>query len=207
MKTKDWSGDSKSVFKTLGSSHHSDEERELNDYYATDPRAVEMLLQLENFGHYIYEPACGEGHISEILKKHGHDVISTDLVYRGYGVGGVDFLNDMPKSGFPNTFLGDIVTNPPYKFAKEFVEESLNRINAGNKVAMFLKLTFLEGKGRKQFFIDNPPKTIYVSSSRINCAKNGVFQGQRISGGSAVCYAWYIWEKGYSGETTLKWFN
>ena len=69
---------------------------------------------------------------------------------------------------------------------------------------MFLKLTFLEGKARKQFFKENPPKTIYVSSSRIKCALNGNFSE---TGSSAVAYGWYVWEKGYKGETTVKWFN
>lgn len=54
---------------------------------------------------------------------------------------------------------------------------------------MFLKLQFLEGKKRKSFFLDNPPKTIYVSSSRLLCAKNADFQRMRDGGGSAVAYA------------------
>ena len=56
---------SKKVFTTLGSSNHVPEEREAFDYYATDPRAVEMLLELEQFSPVIWEPACGEGHISK----------------------------------------------------------------------------------------------------------------------------------------------
>lgn len=199
---KDWTGNEKSAFKTLGSSHHSKEDREENDYYATDPRAVEMLLYLEDFDKNVLEPCCGQGHISKLLESKGFTVLSQDLIERGFGTGGIDFLKQDNIS-----FKGDIITNPPYKFAKEIIEKSLDIIPFGNKVAMFLKLTFLEGKGRKTFFEENPPKTVYVSRSRINCAKNGDFEGQRISGGSAVCYAWYVWEKGFNGETTLKWFN
>ena len=29
----------------------------------------------------------------------------------------------------------------------------------------------------------------------------------RDGGGSAVAYGWYIWEKGYHGDTTVRWFN
>ena len=76
---------SKKVFTTLGSSNHVPEEREAFDYYATDPRAVEMLLELEQFSPVIWEPACGEGHISKVLQAHGYEVISTDLIYRGFG--------------------------------------------------------------------------------------------------------------------------
>ena len=72
---------------------------------------------------------------------------------------------------------------------------------------LFLKLQFLEGKARKQLFIQHPPHTIYVSSSRILCAKNGDFKKMKEGGGSAVAYAWFVWEKGFKGTTQLKWFN
>ena len=112
--------------------------------------------------------------------------------------GGVDFLK------CNEIFDGDIITNPPYKYAKEFVEHALDLVPNGHKVAMFLKFTFAEGKARKQLFLEQPPKTVYASSSRLICAKNGDFDS--ISS-SAVAYAWYVWEKGYTGETVLKWFN
>lgn len=202
MSKKDWRGDGNSIYKTLGSSHHSEHEREVHDYYATEPRAVELLLNMESFSNKIWEPACGEGHISKVLVKGGFDVKSTDLVDRGYGEGGIDYL-DITNQNWD----GDVITNPPYIYAKEFVEKSLAIIPEGKKVAMFLKVQFMEGKGRKNLFITHPPKTIYVSSSRLNCAKNGNFSGLRTSGGSAVAYAWYIWEKGFKGVTQLKWFN
>ena len=72
---------------------------------------------------------------------------------------------------------------------------------------MFLKIQFLEGKARKELFKKYPPKIIYVSSSRILCAKNGDFEGMKKAGGSAVAYAWYVWVKGYSGITEVKWIN
>jgi hypothetical protein len=199
---KDWTGNNKSVFVTLGSSAHTAEDRQEHDYYATDPAAVRMLLKLVEFGRFIYEPACGEGHLSKALAEAGKIVYSTDLIDRQFGKGGVNFLSDEVKY-----FDGDIITNPPYSHAKEFITKSLSIIPEGKKVAMFLKVQFMEGKGRKKLFLETPPKYIFVSSSRINCAKNGNFEGLRTSGGSAVAYAWYIWEKGFTGETTLKWFN
>lgn len=197
---KDWTGNKNSIFKTLGSSHHSEHDREENDYYATEPKAVSMLLDLENFSVDIWEPACGEGHISRVLEDW-HQVKSTDLIDRGYGTPGIDFLN------CTELFAGDIITNPPYKYAKEFIEKALSLIPEGNKVAMLLKVQFLEGKGRKNLFIESPPIRVWVSSSRLNCAMNGDFTGLRTSGGSAAAYAWYIWEKGFKGDPILKWFN
>lgn len=200
-KNKDWVGNKNSIYKTLGASNHSEKERQINDYYATEPKAIDLLLAEEKFNKNIWEVACGEGHLSERLIAHGYNVKSTDLIDRGYGVGGVDFLNQVEK------FDGDIITNPPYKYATSFIYKALEIIPEGNKVAMFLKIQFLEGKARKELFTKHPPKVIYVSSSRLLCAKNGDFDKMRKSGGSAVAYAWFVWEKGFNGDPIIKWIN
>lgn len=200
--TKDWTGNSNSIYKTLGASNHTDKERQNEDYYATTPKAAELLLELETFSPNIWECACGEGHLSKVFESKGYNVRSSDLMDRGFGEIETDFL------GIDNLeWNGDVITNPPYKYAQEFVEKALQIIPIGNKVAMFLKLQFMEGKGRKNLFLKNPPKTIYVSSSRLMCAKNAEFEKMVAGGGSAVAYAWYVWEKGFVGTTILKWFN
>lgn len=191
---------SKKVFTTLGSSNHALENREAFDYYATDLKAVEMLLELEQFAPVIWEPACGEGHISKVLQAHGYEVISTDLVYRGFGdPEPLDFLKETLEG-----FEGDIITNPPYSAGLEFVQRALESIRPGGKVAMFLKVQFLEGQKRGAFFKDTPPRTVYISRSRLSCAKNGDFE--RFPD-SAIAYAWYVWEKGFTGDPVIKWFN
>lgn len=191
---------SKKVFATLGSSNHVPEEREAFDYYATDPKAVEMLLELEQFAPVIWEPACGEGHISKVLQAHGYQVISTDLVYRGFGdPEPLDFLKETLDG-----FEGDIITNPPYSTGLEFVQRALESVRPGGKVAMFLKVQFLEGQKRGAFFKNTPPRIVYISRSRISCAKNGDFE--RFPD-SAIAYAWYVWEKGFTGDPVIKWFN
>lgn len=192
------------IFTPLGASNHTAEEREKNDFYATDPQALEMLLQLENFSKDVWECACGEGHLSEVLKKHGHNVKSSDLVDRGYaGTEVKDFLHTT-SADLANGKRCDIITNPPYKYGQEFVEHALDISNDGTKVAMFLKVQFLEGKSRRMLFDKHPPKTVYVSSSRLRCAKNADFEN---TGSSAVAYCWFLWEKGYKGDTVVKWFN
>lgn len=189
---KDWTGNS-----SVRNCNMRNTDAEPNDYYATEPKAVELLLDQERFSQKIWEPACGEGHISKVLCDRGYDVKSTDLIDRGYGIGNMDFLNIKEcEADF------DIITNPPYKFAKEFVEHALDLVSHGRKVAMFLKLTFLEGKSRRDLFRCNPPLTVYVSSSRLQCGKNGNFSCQ-----SAVAYAWFVWVKGVQGPTSIKWIN
>jgi 2-polyprenyl-3-methyl-5-hydroxy-6-metoxy-1,4-benzoquinol methylase len=76
---KDWSGNHKSVFITLGASSHSKEARQEHDYYATENRATELLLTLETFSPNILEPCCGGGHMSEVLIKRGYNVESYGL--------------------------------------------------------------------------------------------------------------------------------
>lgn len=204
---KDWSGNENSVFKTLGASSHTTEEREQNDYYATQPKAVKLLLENERFSDIIWEPACGGGHVADVLKDYGYNVKVSDLVDRGYPETEVlDFLSITGCS--TNSY--DIITNPPYKYAKEFVEKSLELSTDGTKIAMFLKLQFLEGQARKELFLTNPPKVVYVSSSRLGCAKNGEFKVGKdgeLAIESAVAYAWFVWEKGFDGNTVIKWVN
>lgn len=194
---KDWTGNSQAVHAVNRRCTDSKE----NDYYATDPKAVELLLEEETFSPYIWECACGEGHISKVLEKHGYKVLSTDLVDRDYGEGGVDFLK-LTKEDIKGDLPRDIITNPPYKYAKEFVEHALEISADSTKIAMFLKLTFLEGQGRRELFRTNPPQTVYVSSARLECGKDGVFTGQ-----SAVAYCWVVWRKGHAGPTNIKWIN
>lgn len=200
---KDWVGTKDSAFKMLGASNHCEEERELNDYYATDPKAIDELLRYEAFNENIWECACGEGHLSKRLEHYGYKVLSTDLVDRGYGIANkdTDFLNG--KYYTHTQWCGDIITNPPYKYCTEFILKALEKVKTGNKVAMFLKLQTLEGQDRyNKVFSKYPPKKVYVFVKRIQCAKNGVF---KVS--SAVCYAWFVWEKGYVGDTIVKWIN
>lgn len=191
---KDWIGNTTSIFKTLVASNHACHERQHEDFYATEPKATEWLCKLEQFEGRILEPACGDGHMSRVLEAAGYEVVSRDLVNRGYGEV-ADFL------AIDNlAWDGNIVTNPPYKYAQQFVEKALSIIPEGK----FLKLTFLEGKARRTLFRSTPPVRVWVSSSRLKCAMNGDFDKY---GSSAAAYAWFVWEKGYKGETTVKWFN
>lgn len=196
----DWTGNATSIYATHGASNHSDSERAELDYYATDPEAVEALLSVERFDHYILEPACGGCHISKVLIDNGFDVESFDIVNRTslYQTGVRDFLEFNPK---PRNSR-DIITNPPYKYAAEFAEHALDISQETVKVAMFLKLTFLEGAKRKRLFDKYPPKKIYVFRNRIDCWKNGIRPNKP---SKAVCYAWFVWEKGFMGLPKISW--
>lgn len=205
---KDWTGNSRTYASTLGARNFALEEREKNDYYATDPNSLVVFLdRLTKDGialnKNILECACGQGHLSEVLLENGYNVLNIDLIDRGYNKNFIqeDFLKSSIK------FDGDILTNPPYKYAKEFVEKSLEVINENNYVIMFLKLQFLEGKNRRLLFDKFPPKYVYVFSSRQRCAMNGNFEKYSNAGTThgAVAYAWYVWQKGFEGEPIIRW--
>ena len=108
-----------------------------NDFYATDPKSTRALLDEVKFQGSFLEPCCGQGHISEVIKEYYPDaeIISQDLVDRGYGKTGIDFLTYEFDRKFDN-----VITNPPFKFAQEFIEKSLDILNV-------LKGTVFRGNG------------------------------------------------------------
>lgn len=208
---KDWVGNRATHLKIIGSSHGSQSERVANDFYETDPATIDGLLKVYSLPHRIWECACGNGSLSKKLESLGYDVVSTDLVGRGYGQGGINFLASEEENrmfnenfeGFPK--VDCILTNPPYKYATEFVKRALQLVNDGGSVVMFLKLTFLEGKKRyNEIFRITPPRYVFQFVERQKCAPNGDFS--KIES-SAVAYAWFVWEKGYEGETIIKWID
>ena len=175
-------------------------EREQHHYYATDPRAMADLLRHETFTKHIWEPACGEGNLSEVLKLHGHEVYSTDLIDRGYADETMDFLQSNRK------WHGDIITNPPFKHTTEFVLKGLESLEMGRKLALFLKINYLSGQARyKQIYSKIPPYRVYLFTGRRACSKNNTPEGFKNNRGMDYC--WMIWEKGMIGPTELKWIQ
>lgn len=101
---KDWTGGNRSVWSTNGASNHAAGEREPNDYYATDPTAVDKLLAVERPHPFIWECAAGGGHLANRLKEHGFEVYASDILDRGYPLDvKLDFLTatwfDIPRGG------------------------------------------------------------------------------------------------------------
>lgn len=200
---KDWTGNRKTTFAQLGASNHSEGEREANDFYATDPNTLKIFLNAlkcdgVELQDTIIEPCCGMGHLSKVLEENGYQVYSYDLVDRGYGTPNVDFLTDymLPIQN------ADLITNPPYKYAEQFVEHALDLMSNGCKCIMLLKIQFLEGQARKKLFEKYPPRYVYVNSARQTCYINGDMS-KKMS--SASCYCWFVWEKGFTGEPTIRW--
>lgn len=174
-------------------------EREENDFYATDPAAIPPLLKFLGWnagGKIIRDNSCGQGHLCWPLIVNGHTVVASDLIDRGFGITGINFLE---YSWLDDLRYDGVIMNPPYKLARQFIEKSLNLAPV---VCAFLRITFLESDGRRQFFKENPPRYVAVFIERMPSAKNADFEKYE---GSAVCYAWFIWERGYKGRPEIIW--
>jgi hypothetical protein len=197
---KDWKGSASFVSTNRRSSSDTDE-----DFYATHKSTVETFLDriiadgVITDKPLVWEPCCGKGDISKTLEEYGFEVISTDLINRGYGSGGVDFFCVTP----PNE-CGAIITNPPYSLAAECWERAYQILPDGGLSAFFLKLTFLETKKRRELFKRCPLSYVYVCSERQTCKKGGWEPNEKMPAG-AVAYAWFVSIKGQNEETRLKW--
>ena len=101
---RDWTGNSRSAHTTLGARNYALNEREVNDYYATEPKAAHLLMAEEQFSPMIWECACGEGHLAREFEKAGYHVYSTDLIDRGFG-GVQDFLTAVAPPPFRGSIL------------------------------------------------------------------------------------------------------
>lgn len=164
------------------------------DYYQTPIWATEKLLEIEQFEGNILEPCSGAGAISKVLEKYGYSVISSDIREDDnvYGKKGIDVFDI-------NKRVENIVTNPPYFCAKEVIEKCLQITD--KKVAMLLKLAFLESANRYEFFKNTPLKTVNVFCKRVNPVPEGV----ELKSSGTIAYAWYIWEHEYKGKPQIQW--
>ena len=140
-----------------------------------------------------------------MLKKknnHSKNITAIDIVDRGYPNTIVaDFLNYQTEKRYDG-----IITNPPYSLAKEFVEKGMELLTDNGQMLMFLKIQFLEGAKRKDFFKKYPPKYIYVFTNRMATWNNGEAldpKGKRWA--TTMCHAWFIWEKNSMTEPIIRW--
>lgn len=213
---KDWKGNSKAFSSMLGvATKWKPEEREQNDYYATDPQAVRLLMEaiirdrmllndpyipIDSLGSprpVFYECACGAGNISKELEAMGYKVYSTDLVDRGYGTAGIDFLSLI----YIPSDISVIMTNPPYKYATEFILHALDLLHFGQFAIFLLNINYLAGLERyNKIYKYGSLYRVYVHSKRVNCYKNNDAVGHN----SPINYGWFVFRKGFQGDATIR---
>ena len=170
-------------------------DRQADDFYSTPRSTVEQLLAVEQFEGPIWEPACGDGAISRVLQERGHAVVSTDLVDRGYGQSGVDFLMERRALAL------NVMTNPPFKLGTEFATHALGLV--AGKVTMLLKIGFLEGPTRE--CLHQSLARVWVIRRRITFLKDGKEFSRSNGKGGIHTYAWFVWDRSHQGPVVLGW--
>lgn len=178
--------------------------RNKNDYYQTPYSMTRQLLEVENFEGKILEPCCGAGAIVKVLRDYDKSVDYCDL-NNEFSLTGIfknfkDFIND----DFDR--YDNIITNPPYSLANEFILKAKEITN--NKIAMLLPLNYLHGVTRyNEIYLDRkfPLKAVYVFC-RYGMLEETIRDDGSYRTGMMV-YAWYIWDKDYKGEPIIRWIN
>ena len=164
-----------------------------NDDYYTPPHMTESLLKREKFNGLVYEVASGDGSMSKVIEKF-NDCISSDIKSECYGIPNIDFLKDDNRKQ-------NIITNPPYRYATEFLEHSLKIVD--ERIAFLLPLNFLQSRRRYNLFINSPLQKVMVF-----CLRQTIVPVNRIVRDNGVMvYAWFIWDKSYSGKSMIEWIN
>ncbi len=176
-----------------------------NDLYETPEAATLALLRVEPLPRTIWEPACGPGAIVRVLRDAGHRVIATDLVDHcspDQDHAGRDFLLERRAPDGVEM----IVTNPPFKLASQFAAHALSLCP---RVAMLLRLSFLESGNEKTkagrarlFALDGGHLSrIHVFRNRLPMMHRDGWAGNRAS--NSVAFAWFVWERGYTGKPEI----
>lgn len=204
---KDWTGNSKLY---ICNHRASDDEVAEHDLYCTHPESIQLFLNKCKerkiyLPHDIWEPCCGLGSISDELINAGYNVLSTDLIDRGYGEGNIDFLK-LTKETLRSEwklYSKCIFTNPPYKYATECVNKALELLDDDGICIMFLKTTFLESKNRIKLFDKKKLKYVWQYVKRQGCGKNT----RTFENSGAAAYSMFIWDNAYNGLPELDWIK
>ena len=167
------------------------------DWYIEPLEAVEALLLAERFSGLSWDPACGSGVIPAAFTAALLEVDGSDIVDRAGGKYHVcDFLTDFDHD--PLEPIANIVNNPPFNLARQFIDKALNI--ASHKVAMLLPLTFLEGQARARWLATTPLARVHVFSWRISMPPGELLTTGKIEAkGGKKCFAWFVWEHGWRG--------
>ncbi|MFA6213407.1 MAG: hypothetical protein WC714_28480 [Candidatus Obscuribacterales bacterium] len=170
---------------TLTNNSTATKRREL-DFYPTPPEVTHALMDfLKLEPCTIWEPACGDGAMADVLYEHGHKVIATDIRDTGYSKGVIDFL-------ISDYDCDAIITNPPFNISEEFIRHALTKAPI---VAMVLKSQYWHAKKRVELFEQCPPAYVLPLSWRPDFLFDQRKEGDK-KAAPTMEVAWTVWIKG-----------
>lgn len=166
----------------------SADDRPSTDFYPTPPEATVALMNFLNLpkDQVIWEPACGEGHMSKTVESLGYQVISTELNQTSYGENGVDFLECEPRE------CSWIITNPPFKISIDFIKRC---IELGKPFALLLKSQYWHAKNKTELFNHYKPKYVLPLNWRPD------FHFGSKGGSPTMECIWVVWDSNPSLKT------
>lgn len=203
------------VFKLLGA--HSTTERAKDDFYQSSTEIANALFECVKAGikrnelyadgleeTVIIDSSVGTGTLLEPFRYKCWSLIGYDIADRGYKFVSVQDWLTVKEIPNPRNKPKVIVQNPPFKLALEFVQHSLELLNNGELLFSLHRIQFLEGLERFENLYKNKykrPKYVFVFTKRVSCITPDIEN----KGQNAVCFAWFMWQKGYRGSTQIKW--
>jgi len=195
----------KNLFDTYSGVKKDDPKRNKNDLYPTPPLATYILHKYVDLPTKIVEPCAGKGNISIELQRCGYDVKSYDLYEYEDALVNIETGQDVLNLKRPDGYTA-LVTNPPYHkdLPRKIAEKSVAEYDV---TALFVRLTFLEGKKRKELFTNNKISDIIFLSDRINFGSNKlepVEKNEQIGG--MIAYCWVVFRRNDIHDSTkLHW--
>lgn len=144
--------------------------RRKHDFYPTTdaPMVRALLPHLQGiFPTQIWEPACGQGHMVEELRKVDYTVTCSDIVDRGYGGTIVEDFLTTSRARAPA-----IITNPPFSLADAFIEHALCVLGIEH-LALILPMNFYTAKKRVQAFETFKPSLVMPMTWRLDTTGQG----------------------------------
>jgi hypothetical protein len=166
------------------------------DYFPTPPWATRALVERVlphidvnlNRMDTVWECACGEGHMSDVLAEYA-TVIASDIASYRPQQKVQDFLDttvEAPKADW-------IITNPPFgDRTTQFVLRGFRTARVG--IALFVRSQWaVEGiKRYERIFRDHPPTCRAFFMERVPLCK-GRWDPD---GSTATAYCWLVWVRG-----------
>ena len=150
-------------------------------FYRTPVQVTEALINNWRLpkGALIWEPACGDGAMAEVLKERGFKVTSSDLVDRGYGDSPRDFLTAKKRR------VDYVITNPPFHLVELFIKRASAMKLTG--FAFLLRDSYWGTKEHARLFEEHRPKYVLpLSWTPVFKGRDEVITNVKVS--------WSVWE-------------